>query len=1289
MKKKFCLLVWMLFCWSILRGQDVIRLERQLTWHPQPEQIERPNGDVWERWSFEGGFFSDAAPTLPFFAERFPLRGRSQLRAVLNTVRYEPISLSKHPDLERLTTDLQLETEVVKDREEYYGWVRFYPFRRSNQGFERVVSFSLTLYISAPEPAPITWRGGPNTFNSVLSKGSVYKFGVSRSGIYRLDFNFLRNTLGISNLESVDPRRIHLYGNGGAMLPERAGAHRPDDLVENAIFVAGEADGRFDNTDYILFYAVGPQPWSYRPSANLTQLTITPHLYDNFAYYFLIIEDTPGLRIFEQSSAAATFVTEEFDDVQRIEDDRVNLLHQAAWAQGSGKRWFGDYFFQIRERTYNFSFPNAIAGSSARLTSVFAGRSAAPSTVQITVGSTTFSGSISGVAVSNTEDDYAREVLIAGSFALPGPTFTAKVHYLPTAAPSEGWLDYLEIQVRRRLVMTGSMMEFRDLRTLAQPTARFRLSNVNANIQIWDITTPQKPRRLQYSFANGVAEFGTETQGVLRNFIAFYDNASLPRPERTIGRIANQNVHGLTDLDMVVIYHPDFEAAVNELVQHRRSYSGLNVAAVRIDHLYNEFSSGAKDPTAIRDFARMLYQRSPSKFRYLLLVGDGSFDPRNITNSNDNLDFIPVYETFQSFDPIRSYPTDDYFGLLDDDEGENIIQGAVDIAVGRLTPRSLAEAQAIVSKILEYDNSAKTLGDWRLRLLFMADDEDSNAHIRQADLLATRAARTETWFNIEKVYFDAYQQIATNAEKRIPGAKAAINANIFRGCLIGQYIGHGGPRGWAQERVIDNNDIASWNNTHRYPLIITATCSFGGFDDYTILTGAEQALLKPNAGAIALFTTVRSVYINANNELTDAIQDFIFKRDASGRYSTIGEMLRRAKNVVPYTSWDNNSRRFTLLGDPSMHLALPDYRVRTTRLNNKPFNPQRPDTLRALMPVTIEGEITDQADNLLSNFDGRIYVTLFDKKRTLRTLGQDPGSPVFPFDIQNSILFRGSATVKNGRFAIQFVIPKDINYAFGFGKISYYAENGTPFDAAGADTAIVIGGTFEGLKDDTPPVIQVFLNNEDFVQGGITHQNPILLVKCTDDHGMNVTGAGLGHDLTAVLNDNALETIVLNDFYESAQDDARQGRALYPLRGLAPGRYTVRAKGWDVANNPGEGYTDFVVAEDGKAALAHVLNYPNPFSTNTYFQFEHNLAGQLLDVQISIFTVSGKLVTTLHHSTIAEGFRVSDIAWNGRDEYGVPLARGVYLYRIKVRGTDSNGKVTTVESNFEKLVIIK
>ncbi|MBK8555663.1 MAG: type IX secretion system sortase PorU [Lewinellaceae bacterium] len=1277
------LLVLFVFSIVSLQAQETLRLQRSLVWAPQPRMVETASGMNLLVWSFDNCSRSDLAPTLPLYNERIPLSGPSTINATLSGEVFQALT-GKIDDAAAIGPNIVVSAKVEQERNQYFARITFYPLRRQGGSLEKLTDFTINLDIKPVEQAA-TDRGGPNTFNSVLSSGSLYKFGVSGNGIYKLDYNFLKNELGLSNIDNLDPRTLKLYGNGGGMLPEQNAAYRPDDLRENAIVVVGEEDGKFNSSDYILFYAIGPAPVYYRPNATDPQLSIQKNLYDIYAWYFLKTGDGNGLRVQTQSDVAGNaYITDEFDDVQRLEEDEVNLLDFFTSAQGSGKRWFGDYFLQTRQRTYEFNFNNVVTAAPGRVKSEFAGRCGTTTTVRLTVDGTQISRNISGVSISNNETNFALGAALSGNFNPSGNKITVQINYPEVSQSSEGWLDYIELNVRRKLIMDGAMMQFRDLNSVGQPMARYRLSGANSNLLIWDVTDPQLPRRQTYTGGSTV-EFGASAD-TLRSFAAFYQDGALPKPEKVEGAIGNQNIHELDNLHMVILYHPDFEAAAQQLAQHRRDYSGLDVAAVRIDQLYNEFSSGGKDPTAIRDFARMMLERNPGKFDYLLLLGDGSFDPKNNTGSADNLDFIPVFETAESFHTIYAYPSDDYFGLLSADEG-GALDGSLDIAVGRITARSGAEAQAVVDKIIAYDRSQVTLGDWHLRLLYIGDDQDTNAHINQAEKLANGAEAKESWFNVDKVYLDAYQQVATIGDDRYPDATAAINSAVFKGSLILQYIGHGGPRGWAQERVISNNDIAQWNNANRYPLIITATCSFGGYDDYKTLTGGEQSLIKPNSGAVGLFTTVRAVYIDGNNKLTDAVQGVIFQR-INGQYRSIGDILKDAKNTLSGGTEDN-ARRFTLLGDPAMYLALPEYRVATTKINGNPVGSGTPDTLRALMPVSLEGMVTDTMGNLVSSFNGKVTVTLFDKKQTLQTLGQDSDSPIRSFTLQRNVIFKGSATVTNGLFTIDFVVPRDIDYAFGQGKISYYAENGTHLDAAGADKSIVIGGNANIIKDDTPPLVQVFMNTDAFAFGGVTNNSPTILVKCSDDYGMNVTGVSLGHDLTAVLDGNQQNAIILNDFYESEQDNSKKGKAFYPLTNLTTGRHTLQVKGWDIANNPGEGITEFVVAEDGKIALDHVLNYPNPFTTNTQFQFEHNLSGQLLDVQISIFSVSGKLVKTILHSAAADGFRVTDIAWDGHDEYGDQLAKGVYLYKVKVRGTDVSGSAATAESGFEKLVILK
>lgn len=1259
-------------------AQEIITVERTLEWADAPTLIVLPGGEQVVRWWFSNGSYSHEFPTLPRFNERIALNGFSDLEVELLDADWEPFDFNGAYELPELPV---ISATLEQERALFFARLRLLPYRKTGARYERITRFRAAIRV-APRPVSVEQRGGPYTYASALSSGTVYKFGVSQSGLYKLDYNYLKSELGISDLDNIDPRTIRLFGNGGGMLPERAGAPRPDDLIENAILVVGEQDGKFNSGDYILFYAVGPNPWTYQPSTTGPQIAVQTNLYDRHSWYFIKTGDGLGARIGDRPEVPASYITEQFDDVQRLEDELVNLLDFAPSSQGSGKRWMGDYFLQTRSRTYNFTFPNASLAQDARIRVDFAGRCQVKTSFRVTAGGKTFSRDLNGVSISNVESTFAAGGSINGVFEPSSDNIQVVVEYPPVAQYSEGWLDFIELNVRRRLVMVGNSLEFRDLNTLNEPASLFRLSGLNGSpVSVWDITNPLFPARQLHRSVGNTLEFGAATQNTLRNYIAFYDNAAFPRPEVRVGRISNQNLHGIDNVHMVIVHPPEFRAQAAQLANHRRTASNLDVALVDIGELYNEFSSGRKDPVAIRDICRMLYQRNPDKFNYLLLFGDGSFDPKNNSKSSDNLDFIPVFETAESFDPIRAHPSDDFFALLSDWE-DGSLDGAMEIAVGRLTLRNPTEAQAVVNKIIDYDGRPSGLGDWRLNTVYVADDEDVNLHINQAEKLANETTAELPMLNIDKIYFDAYQQIATSGGDRIPGAKEAINSSIFKGALVMHYIGHGGPRGWGQERVLDNNDIASWRNANKYPLIVTATCSFGGYDDFKTLTGGEQALLKDNSGAIALFTTVRAVYISENNRLTDALQKQLYKR------KSIGDVFKDAKNVLSGTDEDN-ARRFTLLGDPAQSLAIPPLRVRTTTVNGKPYSPASPDTIRALQTVSLGGEVTDANGQVLSDFNGRVYVTVFDKPQVLQTLGQDNGSIVKSFSVQQNRVFRGLASVKNGQFSVSFVVPKDINYVFGLGKISYYAENGTPLDAAGSDKGLVIGGNSDGIKDDTPPTVQVFLNTDAFAFGGITNSSPVILVKCSDDFGMNVTGTGLGHDLTAVIDGNVQETIVLNDFYQSNLDDSRRGQATYPLQGLAPGRHTLLVKGWDVANNSGEGYTEFVVADDGKAALEHVLNYPNPFTTSTSFQFEHNLAGQVLDVQISIFTVSGKLIKTIHHTATADGFRVADIPWDGRDEFGDTLARGVYLYRLQVRGTDPSARQVTAESNIEKLVILR
>ncbi len=1261
-------------------AQAPLVISKKINW-AESAIVHNPTG-LQERliWSFDGALFNAHQPEWPVLMERFKVKGDGELAVTIANAQYEPFDRT-NSRVEGIGTSLDIHTTIEQERNQFFGKVFFTPIIKEGNQYKRLVSIDLEIQWLPKSGSDLRFRGPEYAFNSVLKDGAIYKLAVSENAIHRISYTFLKEELNI-DIDNIDPRTIQLYGNGGGILPESIAADRTDDLEENAILIVGEEDGSFDPEDYLLFYGEGPHHWEFQEDQKVFD-RIT-NIYDDNNYYFLKIGGSNGLRIKEQNSIAATaYTSTSFDDYIRLEEDLINLLDNFASAQGTGKNWYGDLFETIREKNYDdFTFPNIIQEEPAHIKVAFAGRSNSATSYNVRVGGETFTEDIRLSRTGDIEDRYAHIGVISEFFTPNGDDLSVGIEY-PATASSKGWLDYIQINARRQLMATGDQLIFRDHQTTDFSTSTFELSNANDNTQVWDISEPTQAANQVVERSNGVLRFGANTSD-LKEFITFSSNGFFPSPT-AIGLIDNQNIHSIEEADLIIIYPLDFEQEAQQLANHRRTHNAYEVKTVLLDQVFNEFSSGRLDPTAIRDFAKMIHDRS-NRFKYLLLLGDGSFDYKNIKNLENPSGYIPVYETTESLHPIEGFPSDDYYGLLSDNEGTNL-KGALDIAVGRIPVKSKEEAKAVINKLINYDTNANTLGDWRLRQVFVADDEDSGLHQRQANQIATKVDTVYDVFNINKIFLDAYQQVTTPGGQRYPAAKAAINNDIFKGALVLNYLGHGGSTGWTQERVLQINDILSWTNFNKLPLFVTATCSFTGYDDANFVTAGEEVLLNPRGGGIGLFTTVRAVYSSSNERLTKAVFDQLYEK-VDGVNLPIGEKMRLGKNSNSADTTSINARKFTLIGDPSMLLALPKYEVITEKINGQSIQVGQVDTIQALQKIKIEGYIAAPNGAVLSSFNGKIYPTIFDKKIEVTNLGQDASSRILPFDIQKNVLFKGTASVQNGRFQFTFVVPKDINYEYGPGKISYYAENGEE-DASGFYDRIIVGGTDANAVNDTEgPLVEVFMNDSTFVFGGTTDPNPTLLVLLSDENGINVAGTSIGHDLTGLLDNDTKNTFQLNDFYESRLDDYTKGIVRYPLKDIAIGTHQVKVKAWDVFNNSSEGFTEFVVDNSAEAALERVLNYPNPFTTNTQFQFVHNLgSGQLLDVQVRIFTVSGRLVKTIDSQVLSEGNRVTGINWDGKDDFGGQLARGVYVYKVSILSTSANGKTT--DSDFKKLVILK
>ena len=491
------------------------------------------------------------------------------------------------------------------------------------------------------------------------------------------------------------------------------------------------------------------------------------------------------------------------------------------------------------------------------------------------------------------------------------------------------------------------------------------------------------------------------------------------------------------------------------------------------------------------------------------------------------------------------------------------------------------------------------------------------------------------------------------------------------------YFGHGGEDGFASERILEVPQIQAFNNKKKLPLFITVTCEFSRFDNPLRTTAGELTLWNKNGGAASLITTTREVFISTGQNFNERLLKIILQ--FNNEDISISESLMAAKNGF------SSFQKFFIyyLGDPAMKLAIPKPNVKITKMNGINIS-QSIDTLKALSKISFEGVVTDNSNQILSNFNGTLSTTVFDKPIEKTTLDNNGFGIKMNFDSRESKIFRGKSTVTNGVFKFDFIVPKDIKVAYGKGKLSFYASNSVE-DKSGANFDVVVGGINpNAISDTVGPELNIFMNDESFIEGGNTNSFPNLIVSLSDLSGINTSITSVDHDIIAIVDGDQANPIILNDYYETELNDFTKGKVVYQLRNLSVGMHTVKIKAWDTYNNSTEATLNFMVVSDSGLVLDNVLNYPNPFVNYTEFWFNHNKPNELLEVQVQIFTISGKIIKTINQTIQTNGNLSRTINWNGLDDFGNRLGKGVYIYKLKVKSTISN----QYSEKYEKLVIL-
>lgn len=1112
---------------------------------------------------------------------------------------------------------------------------------------------------------------------SPLKSGDWFQMQFAGEGIYKITPQWLQS-MGL-NPSRVHTDRLVLFGGGRGPLPEANNSVRPWGLVQYPLQFHGDQDGVFEANEYFLFYIPGSE--SLQQSPGTANLIKSPNPYEQSSYAFLNpdwedarqVSVSPVLRMDTVQPGGPSPgpgpwpVTDRGDCLIAYEKELNNPIK-------SGREWLGESFDAVNNRNFTLGLPSYSLGDSCRIAVRMAIRSqGAPSPMTLRM---------------NGQDPISVVAPTVGTYYLD-PYYNLKEEIWMTDPGSsllnlnmvfsrqnnaaQAWLDRILVQGRPRIQpdIWPSYQVFYNASTLGVQPTQYRWPAVSQPHQIWDITLPWAATAypLEDLQINGANYQQILVHGDRLRHLCFIKGNSFA-PPMSLSLVPNQNLMGDSSADMVIVTPKAFLAQATQIATIHHQHDGLKINIVHPDDLYREFSSGRRDLVAIRDYLRMLYHRSTPQsstgpsLKYLLLLGSTSYDALNVMPGN--LNHIPTFQSYNSRDPLGSYCSDAFFGLMDSTEGAfgDGSGDRMDLGIGRIPVRDAGQATAMVRKIQEYLDPSNR-GPWRNEFVFVADDQDYNIHLNDC---AELVRHTETQYPqglVRKIYADAYEQESRPGGARYPAVNDRINRSMQEGCLVMAYMGHGGVNGLAEERIMTIPEIDAWDHPGRYPLMVTATCEFARFDNPAILSAGERALLNPRGGAIALLTTSRVTFTNFNLSISSRLfRDHLFRKE-QGKSLRLGDLYKEAANPELGII---NTRNFALLGDPALRLAFPQQSITVDTVS---------DTLKALGLVELKGKVLSADGMPDSTFNGFLDLNVMDKASALRTRANDPDSYFFSYSEYNNLIFKGKISVEAGEWKSQFRVPKDINYVFGNGRINAYAlrdlddsatAGNAGGDAAGDTRMIVVGGssTNSVCQPDGPRIV-MSLNDSLFRSEGIAGVDNVLWATLYDEDGINSSASGIGREMQLVRNGDRANAQTLNAYFVSDPDQYRSGRIRYPLGQLSPGSYTLELKAWDVCNNSSTGQLRFQVVPDNQFHLQALAVYPNPIGAGVtpVLEFNHNRPGSSMRVSLNLMDMQGRMVHRLEETGFSQGnyFRLETTAIQ---DWANTMTNGLYTVQIEV-----------------------
>lgn len=1146
-----------------------------------------------------------------------------------------------------------------------------------------LLSFCLSFSLSANERYAA---------NSVLNQGNWVKISIDKDGIYKLTYSELKK-MGFD-----DPSKVAVYGYGGWPLEEDFSKPYVDDLPAVPVL-------RKD--DYILFYGKGCCKWEYKNASfdgyeERKTFVHTHNPYSKHGYYFLTTSNEVKEmgRIPSEPNESALRVLDTFNDYVLHENDWVSV-------NKSGRELFGESL----QYTVSVPFQNieGIVQADAVVECRLIARTSATQSYKVSINNEeVVKGTMLSINANVSHRKNIASYIKARSSEMYGywkgnkdKDFTVKVNY-SDKRDEASHLDYIRIQLKRELRTYSEPTFFRNVSSINQKS-RFIIKNADANTLVLDVTDAVNPKVMEAVLNGSELSFTIPEAAQLREFAVVQLNKTIPSiTTKDIQRVKNQNLHGSKPVDMVIIAPPAFRSEAERLMKAHEEKDGLDVLIATPEEIYNEFSSGTPDATAYRRLMKMFFDRSKNGTKapkYLLLFGDGTYDNRFVSEEwvkvpdNDKKNMLLTYQTTESLD-MYSYPVDDYFGFLNDNEksifnynpkinDKSESSATLNIGIGRFPVRTVTQARQVVDKVIAYMNNSSP-GFWKNNLCFIADDGSTIdkfgvKHQQYTESLANSIENYSPEYLTNKIFFDAYKKDFGSGGK-YPEVEKRIKEKLEDGIFLLNYVGHGNTTSLSDEKVIKQNDILKYKFEH-LPLWITATCDFCRFDALATSAG-EDVFLREKSGGIALFTTSRVAFVDINEAINSKFIQLLFDKNKRQELA-LGDIIKDAKN-----SRGNDGRKlgFCLIGDPALKLSYPKHRIDVKAINNVPI---ANDTVafNANAWVTVEGEVVDEKGVVVSGFNGELRTKILDGFRLDSTLGNNTYKNKIKYHDYFNTVFDGNGSVQNGKFKFTFKVPIDISYSPNVcGKMSLYAFDETGGqDAQGYFNKFVANGTNADPDNDKegPEIRMLYINDSTFVSGNQVNSTPYFYAKLWDKSGINITGSSIGHDITLSIDKNPTTSYTLNRYYKTLPDSEGEGIVQFGIPAIAPGLHEAEFKVWDIMNNPTSYTFTFEVVEGLKPFLTKLIATPTPAKGNVEFRLSHNRPNCQMKVGIMVYDIAGRLHWKHEESGSSALFKDYIINWDLRNNSGSHVRPGVYLYRAAISTNNSKEATQT-----QKMIVL-